>query len=126
MVAYSDLNLKPSEFWNDLNPRDFLKMCEGFNLRYRREYGLKLEEMKLIRWVGSLLYNVNVKKQYQKQPNKLYPLPDLNEEEKEVKPIDRKRIEELFKMPMPRKLDDMDIMKAIQDNSRKRILEKRK
>ena len=83
-MAYAFLNLKPYEFWDKLSPRDFLMMCEGYNTRFRLDYNMQLAEMRLTRWVGSLIYNTNVKKGHQKDADKLYPLYELDEKEIEV------------------------------------------
>ena len=113
MVAYTNLNLKPKEFWNEMNPRSFVKMCEGFNLRYRREQAQRIEEMRLNRWIGYLIYNTNVTKGNRKEPDKLYPLPQLDTEVKERKIPTKEEIEEIKAWTFPRKMDDTTIMDFI-------------
>lgn len=85
-------------------------MCEGFNLRCKREYDLQLEEMKLIRWVGALIYNANVKRNHRKDPEKLYPLADFKEEKEIKRKIPTKaEMDEIAAWTYPRKLDDTTI-----------------
>lgn len=97
MIAYSNLNLKPKEFWDESSPHDFLMMCEGFNFRFKREYNLQLMQMKIMRWVGSLIYNTNVKQGHRKEPEKLFHLPDFEIEKKTQKLITREEMEALKK-----------------------------
>lgn len=59
-------------------------MCEGFNIRFRREYEMYLNSLRVTRWVGSLIYNTNVKSSSRKSPEKLLSLPEL-ETKKKVK-----------------------------------------
>lgn len=87
-------------------------MCEGFNLRYKREQRDKLEEMKLTRWIGAILYNSNSKTKI-KDPQKLYYLPEIDIKEKEIKLLTKEEMEEMAKMPAPRKLNDETLMDAL-------------
>jgi len=93
-----------------MSPRDFLKMCEGFNLRSRRQQDEQIVEMRLMRRIGSLIFNTNVKKGSQvKDLDKLYYLPPLSSEEKENKKLKiptKAEMEEIASWTLPRKLDD--------------------
>lgn len=71
-------------------------MCEGFNLRFKREYTEYLNHLKVLRWVGSLIYNSNVKKMHRKNPEQLLPLPELMEEKPIIIPT-KEELKELWK-----------------------------
>lgn len=91
------MNLKPKEFWDETSPGDILKMCQGFNFRYKRENEKWLLEMKCIRWVGSMIYNTNVKRINQLPPEKLFGLPDFEEEKKEITIPSKEEMEQMKK-----------------------------
>lgn len=101
-----------------MNPRDFVKMCEGFNLRHKREQRLWLEQMKMWRWIGGILYNSNTAAHNRvKDLQKLYALPEP-EEDKPKRILRLPTPEEMAEMaswPAPRPLGDgktlMEIVK---------------
>ena len=85
-------------------------MCEGFNIRFKNEYRMHVDQMKVMRWVGTLIYNVNAKKGAQREPEKLLTLPEL-EEEKKVAKIDMdeiRRIKEEWTPPIYEKGKNKD------------------
>jgi len=97
-------------------------MCEGFNLKYKRDQRDRLDGMKIVRWVGAILYNSNSKQKI-KDPQKLYYLPEIDLKEKEIKLLTKKEMEEIKKEPFPRKLNDetlMDALKKVKKNGRSR------
>ena len=97
-----------------MNPRDFLKMCEGFNLKWKRERDRDVNQMRLIRLIGSFIYNSNVKAgdRIIKDLDKLFYLPKLSweeEQKKNIKVPTKEEIEEIKAWTLPRKLDDTTI-----------------
>ena len=59
-------------------------MCEGFNLRFKRELQIQTETLKVIRWAGWMTYAVNRdRKKKFLQPHDLLPLMEF-EEKKQV------------------------------------------
>lgn len=117
MIAYSNLNLKPKEFWDDINPRDFVKMCEGFNLRNKREEGIRLEEMKLLRWIGYMQYAMHRDpKKRMLKPQELYVLNEPKEQ-KILKIPTKEEMKEIFEWPNARKLDDTTIDQYLKEKN---------
>lgn len=96
-----------------MNPRDFLMMCEGFNFKNRKYEDDRIIELRMLRWIGSLIYNTNVKKKDQVTDlDKLFYLPPLSTEVKENKKINiptKEEMAEIAAWTMPRKLDDKTI-----------------
>lgn len=92
MIAYGNLNLKPKEFWDEISPRDFLKMCEGFNFKKRVEDEKYLLQLKLVRWVGWLQYYTNPYiKNKSLTPDQLFRLPEI----KQIKKVEIPTKEEM-------------------------------
>lgn len=74
----------------------------------------------MIRWVGSLIYNVNVSKNNRKDADKLYPLPELigTEKKKELKIPTKEEMAEMGALPFPRKLDDKTLEEVIRERKK--------
>ena len=56
-------------------------MSDGFLTSQKQEYQKHLNELYVLRWIGSLIYNTNVKKGFTKEPEQLLSLPSLNDEQ---------------------------------------------
>lgn len=50
-------------------------MIKGYCLKEEYEFSLHIQNMAVMRWVGSLVYNTNVKPAHRKQPERLLKLP---------------------------------------------------
>lgn len=50
-------------------------MMNGYKLKRDYEFSLHVQSMRVMRWVGSLIHNSNVKKANQRIPEKLLKLP---------------------------------------------------
>lgn len=53
-------------------------MINGYCLKEKHDFTLHLQSMSVMRWVGSLIYNTNVKKANRKSPDRLLKLPGEN------------------------------------------------
>lgn len=73
--AYGFLGLKPWEFWDEIDVADLASMINGYCLKEKYEFSLHTQSMSVMRWVGSLVYNTNVKRAHRRQAERLYPFP---------------------------------------------------
>lgn len=53
-------------------------MMKGYSQKEKYEFDLHIQSMAVMRWVGSLVYNTNVKPSHRKQPEFLLKLPGEN------------------------------------------------
>ena len=88
-------------------------MCEGFNLREKRERANKLDELRLLRWIGYMQYAVNRDpKKRMLKPEDLYKLNEPKEE-KEIKIPTKEEMKEMWEWPDARKLNDESLFDVI-------------
>ena len=88
-------------------------MCEGFNLREKRERANKLDELRLLRWIGYMQYAVNRDpKKRMLKPEDLYKLNEPKEE-KEIKIPTKEEMKQIGECPDSRKLNDESLFDVI-------------
>lgn len=73
-------------------------ISDGFLIREEKNYNMHLNQLKVIRWVGALIYNSNVKKGFQKDPEQLLSLPEFNMEGEKAKTTKEEALEILKKL----------------------------
>jgi len=120
LIAYSQLGLKPWEFWNEINPRDFVKMCEGFNLRNKIEEAKRIGDRKILRWVGYMQYVMHRDpKKRMLRPDEMYFIDEPEREKKHLKIPTKEEMKEIWEWPNARKLNDESIFEALNKKTKK-------